>query len=299
MIGLKKNLDLSIDRKREMIEIHNTKLSIKKQCELLQIPRSTFYYKAQEVSEFTLKLLKLLDEQYTKTPFYGTRRMTKWLNRQGYHVNRKRIQRLMRMLGLQAVYPKPNLSKPGKGHKIYPYLLSGAVINKRNQVWSADITYIRLRNGFIYLVAIIDWFSRYVLSWEVSISLESDFCVRALENALSEYGKPIIFNTDQGVQFTCKAYTKILKENEIQISMDGKGRALDNVFVERLWRTVKYEEVYIKDYESVVEATNELCKYFDFYNNERLHQSLEYKTPKEVYIPEINEEYQIYERQRA
>ncbi len=227
--------------------------------------------------------MRLLDEQYTRAPFYGVRRMTAWLAQQGYGVNRKRVRRLMRRMGLEAIYPKPRLSVPVPGHRIYPYRLRGLKIDRPNQVWGGDITYIRLRQGFIYLVAILDWFSRYVVAWEVSVSLESAFCLTALEWALKT-GSPEIFNSDQGAQFTSEVFTQRLEERGITISMDGRGRAMDNIFVERLWRSVKYEEVYLKDYEQVSEAVTNLRNYFLFYNHERVHQALEYQTPAAIYF---------------
>jgi putative transposase len=226
--------------------------------------------------------MRLLDEQYTRAPFYGVRRMTAWLEEQGYPVNAKRVRRLLRKMGLSAMYPKPSLSQPLLGAQVYPYLLRGVAIERVNQVWSTDITYIRLLSGFIYLVAIIDWYSRYVLAWEVSNTLESSFCVAALDHAL-EQAAPEVFNTDQGAQFTSLVFTRRLKEQGIKISMDGRGRALDNIFVERLWRSVKYEEVYVKDYRYVPDAIRGLRAYFEFYNRERLHQSLDYRTPEAVY----------------
>jgi putative transposase len=226
--------------------------------------------------------MRLLDAQYTATPFYGSRRMTAWLRNQGYAVNRKRVTRLMRQMGLEAIYTKPQLSQAAEGHVIYPYLLRGVKIERVNHVWSTDITYIRLQQGFIYLVAVIDWWSRYVLSWAVSITLDSAFCLEALETALGR-GRPEIFNTDQGAQFTSRAFTERLRQGGVQISMDGRGRALDNVFVERLWRTVKYEEVYLREYNTVREAQQGLGRYFGFYNDERLHQALGYRTPAAVY----------------
>ena len=226
--------------------------------------------------------MRLLDEQYTATPFYGIRRMTAWLRSQGYLVNHKRVSRLMRQMGLVAIYPKPRLSQPTEGHTIYPYLLRGVGIARVNQVWSADITYIRLQSGFVYLVAVMDWFSRYVLAWAVSITMDVAFCLEALNQALGQ-GQPEIFNTDQGAQFTSQAFTEQLKKRGIAISMDGRGRALDNVFVERLWRTVKYEEVYLRDYHRVRDARQGLTSYFGFYNEERLHQALGYRTPAAVY----------------
>jgi putative transposase len=226
--------------------------------------------------------MRLLDEQYTRTPFYGVRRMTKWLHEKGYHPDVKRVRRLLRLMGLEAIYPRPRLSQPGVGHKIYPYLLRGMEIVRPNQVWATDITYIRLAQGFIYLVAVMDWFSRYVLSWAVSVTLDAAFCLEALEQALRR-GQPEIFNSDQGSQFTSSDFTHRLEEAAVQISMDGRGRFLDNIFVERLWRSVKYEEVYLKDYRGVPDAKENLGRYFGFYNTERLHESLNYKTPAIVY----------------
>jgi len=236
------------------------------------------------IDEYSQKLMNLIDEQYTKTPFYGSPRLTAWLNRQGHPVNIKRVKRLMGIMGITAIYPGPNLSKRNKAHAVYPYLLKGVDINRVNQVWSTDITYIRLRKGFVYLVAIIDWHSRYVLSWELSNTLDADFCVEALKRALEQYGDPEIFNTDQGSQFTSKAFTDVLLGHGISISMDGKGRALDNIFVERLWRSVKQERIYLYNYETVPETFEGLAEYFWFYNNERPHQSLNYQTPAEVYL---------------
>jgi putative transposase len=226
--------------------------------------------------------MRLLDEQYTRTPYYGIRRMTAWLRASGYEVNHKRVARLLRRMGLEAIYPKPHLSQGGPEHKIYPYLLHGLAIRRPNQVWGTDITYIRLRQGFVFLVAIMDWFSRYVLAWEVSVTMDTSFCLSALELALRQ-GKPEIFNSDQGSQFTSEDFTRRLKNAGIRISMDGRGRVFDNIFVERLWRTVKYEEVYLKDYESVPFAVASLGAYFSFYNQERLHQSLGYRTPVSIY----------------
>ena len=226
--------------------------------------------------------MKLLDEQYTRTPFYGIRRMTAWLNSIGEQANHKRVARLLRLMGLEAIYPKPRLSKPATGHRLYPYLLRGLPIIRPNQAWGTDITYIRLAQGFIYLAAIMDWFSRYVLSWSVSVTLDAAFCLEALEDALSR-GRPEIFNSDQGSQFTSTEFTGRLEESQIRISMDGRGMVFDNIFVDRLWRTVKYEEVYLNDYASVPEARESLGRYFNFYNTERLHQSLGYKTPEMVY----------------
>ncbi len=228
-------------------------------------------------------LLRLLDEEYTRHPFYGSRRMKKYLTECGYSVNRKRVQRLMQKLGLVGMSPGPNTSKPHPQHKVYPYLLRGVDIVRPNQVWSTDITYIRLPRGFVYLVAIIDWYSRKVLSWRLSNTMDAGFCVDCLEEAIKLYGTPVIFNTDQGSQFTSDVFTGVLRGNGITMSMDGRGRALDNIFVERLWRTVKYEEVYLKQHSNLQDVLMGLTQYFQFYNQERWHQSLDYKTPDEVY----------------
>lgn len=227
--------------------------------------------------------MRLIDEQYTRTPFYGVRKVTRWLAKQGYAVNVKRIRRLMRQMGLEAIYRKPRLSIPEPGHRIYPYRLRGMQIDRPDQVWSSDITYIRLQQGFVYLVAVMDWFSRYVLAWEVSVSLETSFCLAALDWALQS-GQPDIFNTDQGSQFTSEDFTSRLESHGITISMDGRGRATDNIFIERLWRTLKYEEVYLKDYWNVLDAVANLKSYFAFYNHERLHQALGYQTPAAIYL---------------
>jgi putative transposase len=264
------------------VERSNPDISISRQCQLLGLPRSSYYYRSAGENNLNLTLMRLLDEQYTRTPFYGSPKMTLWLKSQGYDINHKRVERLMRVMGLQAVYPKPNTSKPCPAHKIYPYLLRDVQIDHVDQVWSADITYIRLRGGFLYLVAIMDWFSRYVLSWRLSNTLENSFCVEALEESLK--GKqPEIFNTDQGTQFTAEDFTGVLQDRQIAISMDGRGRYLDNIFVERLWRSVKYEEVYIHDYQTPAEAYLGLKRYFEFYNTERFHLSLNGKTPYDVY----------------
>jgi putative transposase len=265
-----------------MIEPEHPSLSVRRQCELLDLARSGLYYEPRGESPENLQLMRLIDEAYTRWPFYGVPRMTAWLRREGHVVNPKRVRRLMRLMGLETIYAKPRLSAPEKAHKRYPYLLRDAVIDRVDQVWSADITYLRLRGGFLYLVAVLDWHSRYVLSWELSRSLESDFCVRALKEALAR-DRPEIFNTDQGVQFTSEAFTSVLEGREVAISMDGRGRAFDNIFSERLWRTVKYEEVYLKDYADEDDARRELGRYFRFYNRGRLHQALDYHTPSEVY----------------
>lgn len=226
--------------------------------------------------------MRLIDEQYTQTPFYGSRRMTAWLRRQGFQINRKRVSRLMRRMGIEAIYPKKRLSRPDAAAKKYPYLLRDMAIDRPDQVWAADITYIRMKHGFIYLVAIMDWFSRYVLAWGVSITMDVAFCVEALGHALGT-GKPEIFNTDQGSRFTSRSFTGLLEAEGIMISMDGRGRVYDNIFVERLWRSVKYEEVYLREYETVREAVSNLRAYFGFYNQERLHQALGYQTPYQLY----------------
>jgi putative transposase len=258
-------------------------IGIVRQCELAGLSRSSYYYQDIGESETNLELMRLLDEQYTKTPYYGIRRMTAVLSAAGYGVNHKRVARLLRLMGLQALYPKPRLSIAGLGHKVYPYLLSGFRPERPNQVWSSDITYIRLRQGFVYLVAVMDWFSRYVLAWEISTTMETLFCVSALDWALRQ-GMPEIFNSDQGAQFTSLEFTGRLSAAGIRISMDGRGRAFDNIFVERLWRTVKYENVYLNEYESVPTLTEGLARYFAFYNEERIHQSLRYRTPKSVHF---------------
>jgi putative transposase len=257
-------------------------IPITRQCELLSLNRSSFYYKPVPVSDVNLRLMELIDRQYTQMPFYGVPRMTAWLKRQGYTVNRKRVARLMRKMGLQGITPKRRLSIPNKEHIIYPYLLKNVEVTKSNQVFCADITYIPMRKGFIYLTAVMDWYSRYVLSWKVSITLDAAFCVEALEDALT-IGIPEIFNTDQGSQFTSKDFTGVLKNHNIMISMDGKGRVFDNIFIERLWRTVKWEEVYLKDYANVWEAVKNLGNFFRRYNEERLHSALGDRTPYEVY----------------
>jgi putative transposase len=249
---------------------------------LLGLSRSSLYYEPGGEAAEDLRLMRLIDEQYTARPFYGSRRMTIWLNEQGEEVNRKRVQRLMRAMGLEAIYPKPRLSLAGKGHRIYPYLLRGVTVGRRDQVWSTDITYVPMPSGSMYLAAVIDWFSRYVIAWRLSNTLDGSFCLEMLEEALRS-GKPEVFNTDQGAQFTAEAFTGRLERAGVSVSMDGRGRALDNVFVERLWRSVKYEDIYIRGYEAVPELHRGLGRYFGFYNDERLHQSLGYRTPATVY----------------
>jgi len=279
----KKSGDRSIIEKRAWIEQANPTISIQRQCELLGLERSSYYYQSQGESLENLQLMRMIDEEFTRHPFYGVERMTVSLCRQGSHVNVKRVRRLMRTMGLEAIYPKPKLSQMCPEHQVDPYLLRDLRVVRPNQVWSTDITYIRLLHGFLYLVVMMDWFSRYVLSWEVSNSLETEFCLTALERALQQ-ARPEIFNSDQGCQFTSLAFTGRLKSAEIAISMDGRGRVYDNIFVERLWRSVKYEKVYVNDWQQVSEARTGLGEYFVFYNQERPHQSLGNKSPAEVYF---------------
>jgi putative transposase len=271
------------EAKRALIEAAHPQISIARQCDLVGLPRSTYYYHTQGESAENLTLMRLLDQQYTDTPYYGIRRMTAWLRSQGDAVNHKRVARLLHTMGLETIYPKPRLSQPHPAHRVYPYLLRGVPITRVNQVWSTDITYIRLHGGFIYLVAVMDWFSRYVLSWAVSITMDVSFCLEALDQAL-EVARPDIFNTDQGAQFTSHDFTERLAAAGILMSMDGRGRALDNVFVERLWRTVKYEEVSLKDYETPREAMQGLATFFVRYNEWRQHQALDYRTPAAIYF---------------
>ncbi len=258
-------------------------LPVKRQCAVLDLPRSTFYHVPKPVSEKELAIMALIDRCHLEHPFYGSRRIRDWLEDESHRVNRKHVQRLMRTMGLAALYPKRNLSRANQAHKVYPYLLKNVVIDRPNQAWATDITYIPMVRGFVYLVAIIDWYSRRVLSWRVSNTLDTSFCIEALKEALERYGPPEIFNTDQGSQFTSDDFTQVLKDNGIRISMDGKGRWVDNVFVERLWRSVKYEEVYLKAYDSIGAARESLGRYFTFYNTKRRHQSLDRRTPDSVY----------------
>ena len=281
--GSKKITELTPEEKKRFIDIGSEELSVRDQCLVLGINRSSLYYKPVSISEETIRIMNILDEQYTKTPFYGVRKMVETLNRVGHEVGKEKVQALLRKMGLNAVYSKPRLSVPGKEHKIYPYLLNDIAIIRPNQVWSADITYVRLRRGFAYLMAIIDWYSRYVISWRLSANLTADFCVEALKEALGN-GTTEIFNTDQGVQFTSEDFVSCLLEHAIRISMDGKGRAYDNIFIERLWRTIKYEDIYLKGYETIPGTRGGLKQYFNFYNNERLHQALGYKTPAEIHF---------------
>ncbi len=262
-------------------------LSVTRQCQLLAVPRSSAYACAQRVSTDDLAYMRLLDELYLKWPFYGSRRLCVELQHQGHRVNRKRVQRLMRKMGLRAIYPRPRTSHPGKGHKIYPYLLRGLRIERPNQVWASDICYLPMAKGFMYLTVFMDWYSRRVLAWRVSNTLDTEACVAALEEALLRYGTPEIFNTDQGAQYTSEAFTAVLRAHGVSISMDGKGRWVDNVFVERLWRSVKYEDVYWRAYETSAELRMGLSRYFTFYNRERRHQTLNRQTPDAVYFVAI------------
>ena len=278
--------EMNVSEKRIRINPDHSRLSITRQCELLGFARSNYYRRGcfpTGESEENLKLMRLIDEEYMRHPFYGTRKMCYYLKRQGYKVNRKRVQRLMRKMGIQSIAPKPNTSAPRKEHKVYPYLLKGMDINRPDQVWCSDITYIPLSGGFVYLTAVMDWYSRYVLSWEVSVTMDDEFCVNTLNSAIRRHSVPEVFNTDQGSQYTGDAFTGMLKKHGIRISMDGKGRAMDNIFIERLWRSLKYEEIYLKEYINVKELIKSLKHYFEFYNFERPHQTLGGNTPAEVY----------------
>ena len=280
----KKVRDQPVVTRQSWIDSGNS-VSLVRQCVLAGVSRATFYAqrKTKPVNDNNLEISKLIDEEYTRRPFYGSRRMVVFLKASGYTVNRKRVQSLMRTMGLAGMAPGPNTSRSHPEHKVYPYLLRGVLVSKPDQVWSTDITYIRLAHGFAYLVAVIDWYSRRVLSWRISNSMEAEFCVDCLEDALRCCGKPEIFNSDQGSQFTSDAFLKVLKREDITISMDGRGRAFDNIFVERLWRNVKYEDVYLRGYATMVELRIGLSEYFTFYNSERPHQSLRHQTPDIVY----------------
>jgi putative transposase len=269
--------------KRQLIEPEHREISLARQCELLGLARSSWYYQPAGEDPYNLHLMKLIDQQFTETPFYGVRRMTAWLRAQGEQVNHKRVARLIRKMGLETIYPKPRTSVAADNIRRYPYLLSGVSIQAPNQVWSTDITYLRMPHGFLYLVAVMDWFSRYVLAWQVSNTMDVHFCLSALEAAL-RWGQPQIFNSDQGSQFTSIAFTNRLEQQGIQISQDGRGRVFDNILVERLWRSVKYEEVYLKDYSTVAMAIDNLQAYFQFYNYQRLHQALNYQPPARVHF---------------
>ncbi len=263
-------------------------MSITRQCELIGLSRASYYYQAREESTFNDRLMRLIDEEYTRHPYYGSRRITACLQRQGYPVNRKRIQGLMRRMGIVAIYPKPRLSQAINEHEKFPYLLRNVAISCPNQVWCTDITYIRMVRGFVYLMAIMDWYSRYVISWAVSITMETTFCLEALQQALRE-AKPDIFNSDQGAQFTSREFTGCLKDAGIAISMDGRGRVFDNIFIERLWRSVKYEKIYLHEYATVPDVKRGIQDYFQDYNTERPHEALEYATPAEVYFDSFYE----------
>ena len=268
-----------------MIEAKHPGLSVVRQCELLGLPRSSYYQAAAAEAERpeNLRLMRVIDETYLAYPFFGSRQMTRWLRRQGHRINRKRVRRLMRLTGLEAIYQKPNLSRANAAHRIYPYLLRHLVVDRPNQVWATDITYVPVQGGYAYLCAVIDWHSRCVLAWELSNTLDASFCVRAVQRAVAAHGTPEIFNTDQGCQFTSTEFTQPLLALGVKLSMDGKGRCLDNVFVERLWRSVKYEEIYLKSYRSLVDAHAHLDTYFHFYNERRPHSSLDDATPGEAY----------------
>ena len=279
-VGKVRSMSRSI--RRAMIDRDHQQLSLVRQRILLDVSRASVYYRPVPTRAEHLELMALMDRQYLKTPFYGSRKMKAWLLQQGYLVSRKRVRRLMRLMGLEAIYRRPNTSKPAPGHRIFPYLLKGVEVNRVDKVWAADITYIPMAKGFLYLVAIMDWHSRHVLAWKLSNTMDTSFCVAALEEALGK-GRPEIFNTDQGSQFTSEAFTQTLQEQRVQVSMDGKGRYLDNIFVERLWRSIKYEEVYLKAYQTVAEARTGINAYLEFYNRQRPHQALGYRTPAEVY----------------
>ena len=273
---------MDLEAKKQMIEKH-PKLSMVRQCELIELNRSVYYYKSRKcLSKQDYDVMNKIDEIFTEHPYYGTRRMAYILQTKDINIGRKGVRRYYQIMGIEAVYPKINLSRRNQAHKVYPYLLKDIEVVAPNQVYCADITYIRLRQGFVYLVAIMDWYSRYILSWRVSISLESSFCVEALNEAILRYGKPDVFNTDQGVQFTCEDFIETLKNNQIKISMDGKGRALDNIFIERFWRSLKQEKIYRLDLGTVREAKEAINQYINFYNKQRPHQSLDYKTPAMV-----------------
>jgi putative transposase len=265
-----------IDREHE--------LPLCRQAELLKLSRSQLYYEPRPVPAAELAIMRRIDEMHLEHPFAGSRMLRDMLRAEGFAIGRELVASMMRRMGIEAVYRRPNTSKPGAGHKIYPYLLRGMKIDRPNQVWATDITYIPMARGFVYLAAVVDWFTRRVLSWRLSITMEAEFCIEAVEEALSKYGKPEIFNTDQGSQFTSAAFTGLLQENQILISMDGKGSWRDNVFVERLWRSVKYEEVYLRAYEGVSEARSSLGRYFGFYNTRRPHSSLDARTPDDAYF---------------
>lgn len=278
---------MSTVKRKEWIECNNELLSIEKQCELLGLSRSSYYYQPCGESSENLALMNAIDKLYTKYPFYGARRLKVNLPVEFQSVNIKKVRRLMKLMGIEAIYPKPNLSIPDLQHKIYPYLLRGIKIERINQVWSTDITYVPMKQGFLYLCAVVDWYSRYILSWEISNTLTTDFCLKAVNDALKNGQKPEIFNTDQGSQFTANDFTKVFIDQEILVSMDGKGRALDNIFIERFWRTIKYEHIYLKEYKDGKSLFEGLLEYIQFYNYERKHQSLLYLTPNQVFNEQL------------
>jgi len=274
---------MSHARRKEMVEPDHPRLSISHQCDLLKISRSSWYYEETGESPLNLKLMQLIDEQFLETPYYGARQMSRHLRRQGYWVNRKRVRRLMQKMGLMAIYQKPRTSVPHPEHRIYPYLLKGVEIKEPNHVWCADVTYIPMRRGFLYLVAVMDWYSRKILSWRLSSTLDAEFCVAAVEEAFAKYGTPNIFNTDQGSQFTSLAFTQALKDAGVKVSMDGRGRWMDNIMIERLWRSLKYECVYLHAFETGSEANKGIARWVSLYNEQRPHSSLDDRTPYEAY----------------
>ena len=282
----KRSVERPLSERRTMIQ-SDQPLPVTRRCELLKVARSTAYCRPGPVSHEDLVLMRLIDEIHLELPFYGSRRIRDELETRGHPVNRKRVQRLMRHMGVAALYPKRRTSAPGRDHKVYPYLLTGVSVERANQVWATDICYLPMAKGFMYLVAVMDWLSRRVLSWRVSNTLDREFCVEALEEALARYGAPEIFNTDQGAQFTSEAFTDVLKAHGVAISMDGKGRWIDNVFIERLWRSVKYEDIYLRAYETPAALRAGLTRYFDFYNTRRRHTALDRRTPDAVYFEQV------------
>lgn len=272
-----------LEERRAMIEMDHSQISISRQCEILGVHRSGLYYQPVPENAENLAMMRLMDEQYYKTPFYGIRKLTEWLQNMDYAVNHKRVRRLMKLMGWKTLYREPNTSEPDKQHKVYPYLLKGRRIWKRNQVWQIDITYVPMRRGFMYLCAIIDVHTRYVVNWGISNTMSAEWCRQIVQQAIEDHGRPEVLNSDQGSQFTSEAYIGLLKANEIQISMDGKGRALDNIYIERFWRSVKYEHIYLNVYEDGLSLYRGLQQYFDFYNNDRLHESLDYLAPQVLY----------------
>jgi len=282
--GLKKNLNnFPFEIRKRLIEKGNSQITTTKQSELLNIGRSTVYYTPYQNPQDKV-IMDEIDKIYTEFPYYGKRKMSKELKRRGFLVGVKKARTLMKLMGLEAIYPKPKTSISHPEHKKFPYLLRGMKFERPNQVWATDITYIRMKQGWIYLVAIIDWYSRFVIAWDISITLEADFCISTLQKAIDQFGTPEIFNSDQGVQFTCNDFIALLEQNNILISMDGRGRCFDNIFTERFWRSLKQEEVYLKDYLSVTEAKKNIAEYIDRFNYKRLHQSLNYQTPAEFYL---------------